>query len=303
MPFEPPKSDSELLAPSPKTPGKKRIVVVTGTRAEYGLLKPVIRAIIDHPLLEAAVVVSGSHLLAGTHAEVAADFRVAGIVPMQRPGAATRIDDALAVGAGVSRFARSYYKINADAVLVLGDRIEAFAAAAAASIGGVPLAHIHGGDRAEGIADEAMRHAISKLAHLHFPATPSSAERLRRMGENPQRVFMVGSPAIDGLREFPELSDQAASELGDPQLVILLHPAGLEPGAERDHATAVVDFASATGRRVLMLAPNFDPGRENVLAVLKAAASSHGFRIDFISSNAFKTPPKPASASATIGAK
>lgn len=280
MAFEPPKSDSELLAPSEKTPGKKRIAVVTGSRAEYGLLKPVIRAILNDPGLECAIVVAGSHLLApaNTHMEVASEFRVGAVVPMQQPGKRTRIDDAEAVGRGVARFARTFYRMNADCVVVLGDRIEAFAAASAASVGGIPLAHIHGGDRAEGVADEAMRHAISKLTHIHFAATAGSAERLVKMGEEPKQVFNVGSPAVDGLSDIAALTDTDAAELGDPEIVILHHPCGLAEDVEKKHAGVLVEFAASTGKRVLVLAPNFDPGRDAVLGVLSGACERQGWR-------------------------
>lgn len=279
MAFQPPKSDFELLAPAPKTPGKRRIAIVTGSRAEFGLLKPVIAAIGREPSLEAAVLVAGSHLLApaNTHTEVSRTFRVAAVVPMQAPGAHTRIEDAEAVGRGITRFARTFYKVNADCVLVLGDRIEAFAAASAASVGGVPLAHIHGGDRAEGVADEAMRHAISKLAHIHFAATAQSADRLVRMGELPERVHNVGSPAIDGLDAIPPLGDEQARAVGDPELVILHHPCGLTEAEERSHAAAIVDVAASSRKRTLVLAPNFDPGREAVLEVLRAGTAENGW--------------------------
>ncbi|MGH7243234.1 MAG: UDP-N-acetylglucosamine 2-epimerase [Phycisphaerales bacterium] len=279
MAFQPPKSDNELLAPVAKTPGKRRIAVVTGSRAEFGLLKPVIRAIGHDPTLEVSIIVAGSHLLApaNTHMEVRAAFRVGAVVPMQNPGEHSRIEDAEAVGRGIARFARTYYKMNADCVVVLGDRIEAFAAASAASIGGVPLAHIHGGDRAEGVADEAMRHAISKLAHVHFPATAASAERLVKMGEQPATVHNVGSPAIDSLSEFAALNDEEARAVGDPDIVILHHPCGLTDADERAHAQAVADWAKAQQKRVLVLAPNFDPGRDAVLSVLKTAVASNGW--------------------------
>lgn len=269
--YEQPLHDSELLAPSPKTPGRKRIAVVTGTRAEFGLLRPVMHAIAAHPRLELAVIAAGSHLLppASTVNEVKQAFRVAGVVPMQQPGKYTRIDDAEATGRGMSRFARTYYKTNADCVLVLGDRIEAFAAAAAASIGGVPLAHVHGGDRAEGVADEAMRHAITKLAHVHFPATRASADRIARLGEPPSSIHIVGSPAIDGLDAIAA----DAADLGGPDLVVLHHPCGQLEATERAHAKAIA--AAAAKSRVLVLAPNYDPGRTPVMETLRAAAEEH----------------------------
>lgn len=290
MAFQPPKSDFELLAPAPKTPGKRRIAIVTGTRAEFGLLKPVIVAIGRDPLLEAAVLVAGSHLLApaNTHTEVRSAFRVAAVVPMQAPGAHTRIEDAEAVGRGITRFARTFYKLNTDCVLVLGDRIEAFAAASAASVGGVPLAHIHGGDRAEGVADEAMRHAISKLAHVHFAASVQSADRLVRMGELPERVHNVGSPAMDGLDTIAALDDEQARAVGDPQIVILHHPCGLTEAQERSHAAAIVEFAAAARKRTLVLAPNFDPRRDAVLEVLRTAVSKNGWQfLDHLPREAF----------------
>lgn len=279
MAFQPPKSDSELLAPVPKTPGKRRIAVVTGSRAEFGLLKPVIAAIGQEPSLQFSIVVAGSHLLApaNTHMDVRSAFRVGAVVQMQLPGEHTRIEDAEAAGRGISRFARTFYKMNADGVLVLGDRVEAFAAASAASIGGVPLAHIHGGDRAEGVADEAMRHAISKLAHIHFAATKTSAERLIKMGEQPATVHNVGSPAIDGLAAINPLNDEEARAVGDPDIVILHHPCGQTDAEESAQAQSVVDYAAATAKRILVLAPNFDPGREAVLSVLRAAVATHGW--------------------------
>jgi len=280
MAFQPPKSDNELLAPVSKTPGKRRIAVVTGSRAEFGLLKPVIAAIGQEPTLEVSIIVAGSHLLApaNTHMEVRRAFRVGAVVPMQLPGEHSRIEDAEAVGRGIARFARTYYKMNADCVVVLGDRIEAFAAASAASIGGVPLAHIHGGDRAEGVADEAMRHAISKLAHVHFPATQTSADRLVKMGEQPESVHNVGSPAMDGLLEIPMLNDAAASDMGGPEVVILHHPCGLTDAQELATVQAITDYVASTGKRVIVLAPNHDPGRVTVLSALTAAVAKHNWK-------------------------
>src|SRR5579862_2576012 len=100
----------------------------------------------------------------------------------------------------------------------------------AASVGGFAVCHIHGGDRAEGIADEAMRHAITKLAHLHCASTKLSARRLIAMGERPEHVHITGSPAIDGLDRIKPMSDADARALGDPRVVMLLHPSGALPG-------------------------------------------------------------------------
>jgi UDP-hydrolysing UDP-N-acetyl-D-glucosamine 2-epimerase len=261
------------ISPAPAPP-PRRVCVVTGSRAEFGLLVPVIRAIEDHPRLERVVVVCGSHLLAPAYTarEVEALFSVAARVPMQDPGASagiTRLADAAAMGRGAEGLAKAFSSILPDWVVVLGDRVEAFAAAAAASIGGIALAHIHGGDRAEGIADEAMRHAITKLAHLHLPATPTSAGRIERMGEPPERIRLVGSPAVDGLEDIPPLDEADAQALGDPSCVLLIHPSGLPPERERALVGAVTRAVDvATAGKVLCLAPNHDPGRDIVVEAL-----------------------------------
>ncbi|TVQ62161.1 MAG: UDP-N-acetylglucosamine 2-epimerase (hydrolyzing) [Phycisphaerales bacterium] len=257
--------------------GPRRVAVVTGTRAEFGLLAPVMRAVEAEPRLELAIVASGTHLLppALTFREVKEAFpdRIADAVPMQTPGRRTRADDVRAVGVGIARFGRSFERLRPDWVLVLGDRIEAFAAASAASIGGYAVAHVHGGDRAEGVADEAMRHAITKLSHLHLAATETSADRLRRMGERAEDVHTVGSPAADGLAGIEPASDAAYDELGRPEIVVLFHPIGRHDEEEELSASNVLEAACAASERVLALMPNHDAGRTGVARALEAAAA------------------------------
>lgn len=248
--------------------GKRRVAVVTGSRAEFGLLRPVMEAVGKHSELDLLVIAAGSHLIqpALTFRDVRACFDVADSIPMQVAGRTGRAEDAEATGRGIARFTRSFVGLQPSWVVVLGDRIEAFAAAAAASIGGWAVAHLHGGDRAEGIADEAMRHAITKLAHLHLPATPSSAQRIVRMGEPPDLVRVVGSPAIDDLPAMPVLPDGEFEELGRPDTVFLMHPVGRTD--EMEEAAASEVLAGLRGRRVLALHPNHDPGRNGILRAI-----------------------------------
>jgi len=260
--------------PGPAEPppqGVRRVAVVTGSRADFGLLRPVMLAIHAHPELELAVIAAGAHLIAPaeTFRDVKTTFAVADAVPMQIAGKTGRVEDAHALGRGVGRFARAFDRLRPDWVLVLGDRIEAFAAASAASVGGWALAHVHGGDRAEGIADEAMRGAITKLSHLHLAATATSADRLLRMGERPEHVHAVGSPAADGLAAIPPLDDGAFDELGRPTAVLLMHPVGRP--VELEEAAAASILEGLAGERILALHPNFDPGREGILRAILAA--------------------------------
>ncbi|GJQ28977.1 MAG: UDP-N-acetyl glucosamine 2-epimerase [Phycisphaerae bacterium] len=253
---------------------RSRIAVVTGSRAEFGLLAPVMRAVARQPGLELAVVAAGSHLVSPglTYREVKAAFPVAASVPMQVAGRTGRAADVEALAAGVARFGRAFEGLRPGWVVVLGDRIEAFAAASAASVGGFALAHVHGGDRAEGVADEAMRHAITKLAHLHLAATAASAERIVRMGEDPARVHVVGSPAVDDLGTIPPADDARWADVGEPTAVFVMHPIGRD--AETEEAGAAQVLAALTGERVLALHPNLDAGREGVLRAIEQAGGS-----------------------------
>lgn len=248
----------------------RRIAVVTGTRAEFGLLKTVMFAVRERADLELLVIAAGAHLVqpALTFREIKKEFAVADSIPMQTVGRVGRWHDVESTGKGISRFARSFERLRPDVVVVLGDRIEAFAAASAASIGGLPVAHLHGGDLAEGVADEAMRHAITKLAHIHFPATETSAERIVRMGEPRSRVHVVGSPAIDGLAGIEAMGVERARELGDPQIVMLMHPIGRPD--EQEEAVAASAIEAVGDRRLLCLMPNLDPGRTGIVRAIES---------------------------------
>lgn len=248
---------------------RRRVVIVTGSRAEFGLLRPIMKAVERNPRLELLVVAAGSHLVqpALTFRDVKKEFKVADSVPMQVAGRTGRVEDVESVGRGVSRFARCFAGLAPDWIVVLGDRIEAFAAAAAGSIGGWAVAHVHGGDRAEGIADEAMRHAITKMAHLHLAATAQSAERIVRMGERPEHVEVIGSPALDDLPGIPELGQAEDAEFGTPDTVVLVHPVGRTDEAEEAFVSGLLEAVS--GRRVLALHPNLDPGRAGVLRAIE----------------------------------
>jgi len=249
---------------------RRTIAVVTGSRAEFGLLTSVMRAIEAHPELTLRAIVTGTHLLppANTIDEVARQFEIDWTVEMQLPGESDRFSDAKALGRGVTGLTDAFVRLEPDVVLVLGDRIEAFAAASAASIAGIRVAHLHGGDRAEGLADEALRHAITKLAHIHFPATAFSAERILSMGEELVAVHLVGSPAIDDLDSIPELDESIYRRLGKPEIVFLHHPVGRPEMDEYLEAAHLLESCMRFGE-VLAIHPNHDPGRDGILRAIR----------------------------------
>jgi len=249
---------------------RRTIMFVTGSRADYGLLAPIISACRAKSQLRVRVVAAGEHLLmpANTWKLVAHDQPIDLKVPMQRRADRGRADHAHALARGVTGFARAFDQLKPDWLVVLGDRIEALAAAAAAAVAGVPICHIHGGDRAEGIADESIRHAVSKLSQLHCVATSGSRDRLLRMGESPATVHITGSPALDALKACKPLTDQEARDLlgaaYKARAVILLHPDGRAARELNSMAIGAVMLAWSLRTVPLVLAPNSDPGREHI---------------------------------------
>ena len=246
----------------------RQITVVTGTRADYGLLKPVLAAIQGQDQLDLAVVVTGMHLLRRfgyTLREVLADgWPMGGRVKLQ-----TEADDTLAQSQGLGRaitaLTNRFASLNTDIVLVLGDRIEAFAAAAAATASQLVLAHIHGGEAAQGVQDDAYRHAISKLAHLHCVASTGAKRRLIRMGEAPWRVYRTGSPGLDNLVNLAScdigtLCQWTGFDVRDPFVMVLQHPAGGSPRQERQWMEQTLRGCGRAGLKVVVLGSNSDTG-------------------------------------------
>ena len=263
----------------------KRVLILTGTRAEYGLLRPVLDACDRMRGIHPMLVVGGSHLVGPnpTVEEIRRERRIDALVPMQVEDGFTRLDDARAFARGVEGCADAFESLKPDLLVVLGDRIEAFAAASAASVSGVRIAHIHGGDVASGVADESMRHAITKLAHIHFPATHTSADRIRLMGEAPESIRAVGSPAVDGLDAMPPLSETKWRELGAPRYAVMLHGTGGEERDEFSGASSLLDTVASRGPTVVFK-PNLDAGR---IAIMDAIKRSGLFMIDHLERPAF----------------
>src|SRR5262249_49012426 len=183
--------------------GRLRVCAVSGGRADYGPLLPVLRALRDDAHFDLCLVLTGQHLVrsAGdTAAIVRADgFALAAEIDLQLAG-----DDAVSItraaGNALSGMADALAKLRPDLVLILGDRYETLSTAIAATIARIPIAHIAGGDSTEGAFDEAFRHAITKLAHIHLVTNAAAARRVRQLGEPAERVHVSGSPALDLLR-------------------------------------------------------------------------------------------------------
>jgi len=228
----------------------RRIAVVTGTRADYGLLHPLLCLLRDDPAVELQLVVTGMHLspeFGLTHRTIAEDgFPVAAKVEMLL-SSDTSVGIAKAIGLGTIGFADALDRLRPDIVVVLGDRFEILAAAQAAMTARIPIAHIHGGEATEGLIDEAIRHAVTKMAHLHFAAAEPYRRRIVRMGEHPDRVFTVGAPGLDWLRvldppDLAALERDLGLRLPAPLLLVTYHPVTL---ADADPAEPLRALLSA----------------------------------------------------------
>lgn len=252
----------------------RRICVVTGGRADYGLLQWVMHDIRASEDLALQLVVTGSHLEAGfgmTIDQIEADgFRIDARVPLaleaDGPG-----DTVRAMARCLTGVSDALEALRPDIVLVLGDRYEILAAAQAALIHGVPVAHIAGGDTTEGAFDESIRHALTKMAHIHLVTNDLSARRVRQLGEAPDRIHVVGSPGLDQLRRRP-LLDRAALEdalgapLGARNILVTFHPVTLTADRGRGEFEALLAALDALPRDVVkwITRPNADPGHRAI---------------------------------------
>jgi GDP/UDP-N,N'-diacetylbacillosamine 2-epimerase (hydrolysing) len=264
---------------------RRRICVVTGTRAEYGVLRSVMRAIVRHPRLELQLLVTGMHLLrkfGHTVDGIRADgWRIDAQVQMQR-GHDDAIGEAEATGRGVQGIARALRRLRSDVVLVTGDRVEAFAGAVAGACARLFVAHVHGGDRALGDVDDSLRHAITKLAHIHLVATEDAARRVRRLGEESSRIFCVGAPGLDEMRAIRRpsadwLRHTLGWHLACDYALIVQHPWGRTAEAERRDMRATLSAVAAAGLAGVILYPNSDPGHSGIIEAIKERVPASGF--------------------------
>lgn len=280
---------TKMRAATPKKPrpALRRVAVVTGTRAEYGLLQSTMKALQEHKNVALQLVVTGSHLLpkfGHTIDEIIADgWRIDARVTMQR-GDDDPLDQAEALARGVAGIARFLHERQSDVVVVLGDRIEAMAGALAAVTTGRHLAHIHGGDLATGDIDDTLRHSITKLAHLHFPATRDAARRIIRMGEDPKRVHVVGAPGLDRLRELLDHRWTPCTTARNDirRALIIQHPCGRSRDKERAVMNSILNAVRAEEFHATCLYPNTDRGHQGIIEaiVTYAEKTSNGeFRV------------------------
>lgn len=259
---------------------KRKVAVFTGNRAEYGLQYPILKAISEHPDLEYQLVVSGAHLddnFGRTLDEIHTDgFRIDAEVKIKMNGD-SRIATAQAIGSGVLAISTAFEALRPDIVVVYADRFEGFAAVIAASQMNIPTAHIEGGDLTEGGAlDDSVRHAMTKLAHLHFTTNEQATNRILGMGEEAWRVHTVGFPAIDLISEgryasAVECHERLNLDLTKPVVLFTQHSVTTEfeaAAAQVQPSLVAMRHLATEGVQVVLTYPNNDAGGRTIITEL-----------------------------------
>jgi GDP/UDP-N,N'-diacetylbacillosamine 2-epimerase (hydrolysing) len=259
----------------------RRICVVTGNRADYGLLRWLMHDVAADASLRLQVVATGMHLwpdAGSTYREIEGDgFHIDGRIPLPL-GDDSAAGVAASLGTATIGFATAFRDLAPDLVVVLGDRFEILAAAAAALIARIPVAHLHGGERSEGAFDDSIRHAVTKMSHLHFVAAPEFRDRVVQLGEEPSRVFVVGALGLDAIARATllsraELESSLGFALGRRNLVVTFHPPTLDADGDKQFNEVLAALDTVDDTTIVMTMPNTDTGGIRLWQQAKAFAA------------------------------
>ncbi len=255
----------------------RNILVISGTRSEYGLLKPVITALKKTRDFNIQVVATGAHLekkFGGTIQEIRRDFKVDAVLKLQLDKD-TNESMSFLIGDSISGFTKIFRRLRPDLILVLGDRVEVFGASIAAYYMNIPVAHLHGGDRSiGGHVDDSARHAITKLANIHLAATRESARRIIKMGEEKWRVYTVGAPGLDSILKKRLLSPMEIArkyrlDLKKPILLVIQHSVTSEVDDAMWQMKETMEAIKEIGFQAIVIYPNSDAGGRRMIKVIE----------------------------------
>lgn len=262
----------------------RKICVITGTRADYGLLRWVMQGIKDDADLDLQIITTGMHLspeFGLTYKSIEADgFFINRKVEMLT-SSDTSVGIAKSMGLGMIGFSDALNDLNPDLIVVLGDRFEIFSAVATALVARIPVAHLHGGEITEGAFDDALRHSITKMAHLHFVATDEYRHRAVQLGEQPENVFIVGGLGIDNINflhllEREELEVELGFKFGKKNLLITFHPVTLEKDqAVLQMQELLLALAKLEDTQLIFTMPNADTDGRALITMVDDFASQY----------------------------
>lgn len=263
---------------------KRKILVTTGTRAEYGILRPILKLIQKSKKLELYLVVTGTHLSKKhgfTINEIKKDgFNIFKTIPMM-PEKDTGYFMSLALGKAIMDFSDVFYKIKPDLNLILGDRDEMLASSIAAYHMNIPNVHIHGGDKSGGI-DEYTRHAITKISNIHFAASKVSKKRILKLGEKPKYVFLTGSPSIDEISsnkitDKDELEKKYNLKFNGDEILLLYHPVTTEQELNEKNIKIILNTIVRLRKNIIAILPNSDAGSKKIYDYLRLFSRKYDF--------------------------
>lgn len=256
----------------------RKICVITGSRAEYGLLRWIMQGIKDHPDLTLQLIVTGMHLskdFGMTVDEIEND----GFAINDKIEILSYTDTSLGISQSMADallgFAEAFNRLKPDLVLVLGDRYEVFSAATSAHIARIPIAHIHGGESTEGLIDEAFRHSITKMSQIHFVAAKEYRQRVIQLGENPEKVFLVGGLGIDGINNLKLLDKEMLEnkldfKFGTKNLLVTFHPVTLEKlTAKNQMKELLLALSELKDTKIIFTMPNSDAESKAIFQLIQ----------------------------------
>ena len=271
---------------------KRKICVVTGTRAEYGLLYWLMKEIDTNKELELQIIVTGMHLspeFGNTYQQIEKDGFIINIkvdIPLSSD---TKVSVSKSIGLGMIGFADAFNDLQPDLLVVLGDRFEIFSASSAAMIANIPIAHLHGGETTEGAFDEAMRHSITKMSHLHFTATEAYRNRVIQLGEHPERVFNVGGLGIENINRLDLLSREDFEgainfKLAKRNILVTYHPVTLEDSTSELQFQALLDsIEELNDTNIIFTKANSDTNGKIINKTIDSYVANHNNSIAFTS--------------------
>ena len=263
---------------------RRKILVTTGTRAEYGIFRPVLEKIEMSKKLDLLLVVTGTHnskKYGMTINEIKKDgFKISKIIKIL-PKSDTLYSTTQSLGEGIISFSKVFKKLKPDINLILGDRDEMLASAISAYHMNIPNAHIHGGDKSGGL-DEYNRHAITKISNIHFPATEKSKKRILKMGENPKFVFVTGSPSVDEIKNNKITTKKALERkyginFYGNEILLIYHPVTTQLEKDSTQIYNILNSIVKLGYTCIAIAPNSDAGRNEIFCALKNYSKKYKF--------------------------
>lgn len=268
----------------------RKICVITSTRAEYGIMSKLIEKIDLDNKLQLQLVVTGSHLskkFGETYKEITQPITKKIDIDIEE-------EPTHSMAQCIEKFSQAFIELKPDLILILGDRYEIMSVAIAAMLNNIPIAHIHGGEATHGVIDEAIRHSITKMSHIHFVACEEYRKRVIQLGENPKNVFNVGALGVENIEKMKLLSREALEEelnfkFGEKNLLVTFHPVTLEYSTSHEQFSELLSaLDKLQNTKIIFTKPNSDTGNQPIIDLIDNYVRNNPNAIAFTSMGALK---------------